>query len=218
MFKSQEEIDGMFVQFVCIQTPRRYTEEEKKEFISSLISEEFFTTTYSTDGLRKDCNILVFHMHRDLDKLAKRTSSIMRTSLGLKSSISDIFTGMIRKSQYSSRIPVEDYAIIGNSRKAKYLVVYPFVKTTDWYLTEFEKRKEMMMEHVRVGHKYKEVKQLLAYSFGIDDQEFIVAYETDDLKIFQDLVMELRGTLARKYTLRDTPIITAIYTEPENLL
>jgi len=218
MFKSQEEIDGMFVQFVCIQTPRKYMEEEKKEFISSLISEEFFTATYSTDGLRKDCNILIFHMHRDLDKLAKRTSSIMRTSLGIRSSISDIFTGMIRKSQYSSRIPVEDYAIIGNSTKAKYLVVYPFVKTTDWYLTEFEKRKEMMMEHVRVGHKYKEVKQLLAYSFGIDDQEFIVAYETDNLKIFQDLVMELRGTLARKYTLRDTPIITAIYTEPENLL
>jgi chlorite dismutase len=218
MFRSQEEIDGMFVQFVCIQTPRKYTEDEKKEFISSLISEEFFTITYSTDGIRKDCNILIFHMHKEFDKLAKRVSSIMRTSLGIRSSISNIFSGIIRKSQYSSRIPVEDYAIIGNTKRKKYLVVYPFVKTSEWYLTEFEKRKEMMMEHVRVGNKYKEVKQLLAYSFGIDDQEFIVAYETDDLKVFQDLVMELRGTLARKFTLRDTPIITAIYTEPENLL
>jgi len=218
MFRSQEEIDGMFVQFVCIQTPRKYTEDEKKEFISSLISEEFFTVTYSTDGIRKDCNILIFHMHRELDKLAKRVSAIMRTSLGIRSSISNIFSGIIRKSQYSSRIPVEDYAIIGNAKRGKYLVVYPFVKTSEWYLTEFEKRKEMMMEHVRVGNKYKEVKQLLAYSFGIDDQEFIVAYETDNLKVFQDLVMELRGTLARKFTLRDTPIITAIYTEPENLL
>ena len=76
----------------------------------------------------------------------------------------------------------------------------------------------MMMEHVKVGRKYGNIKQLLAYSFGIDDQEFIVAYETDDLIEFQDLVMELRETEARRYTLRDTPIITAIRGKPEEII
>ncbi|MGH2456063.1 MAG: chlorite dismutase family protein, partial [Candidatus Limnocylindria bacterium] len=58
---------------------------------------------------------------------------------------------------------------------------------------------------------YPQVRQLLAYSFGLDDQEFVVAYETDDLVAFQDLVRELRETESRRSTLRDTPIITGIH-------
>ena len=50
-----------------------------------------------------------------------------------------------------------------------------------------------MNEHMRVGRGYPSVRQALAYSFGLDDQDFIVAYETDDLAAFGDLVRELRG-------------------------
>jgi chlorite dismutase len=64
---------------------------------------------------------------------------------------------------------------------------------------------------MRVGHRYPQVRQLLAYSFGLDDQEFIVAYETDDLVAFQDLVRELRETESRRATVRDTPIVTGIH-------
>jgi chlorite dismutase len=64
---------------------------------------------------------------------------------------------------------------------------------------------------MKVGHAYQQVRQLLAYSFGLDDQEFIVAYETDELVIFQDLVRDLRETESRRSTVRDTPIITGIH-------
>ncbi len=218
-FKTIDDIEGMFVQFVLIKVPYDYTEEERSEFASRFISEDIFTATYRTAGLRVEGEILLFHMHRDLQLLAERTSSIVReTKLGRRSSITLILTGIIRRSKYGTKTPLDDYAIVGGGERKKYLVVYPFVKTSDWYLADFNERSKMMMEHVKVGRKYPMVKQLLAYSFGIDDQEFIVAYETDDLIAFQDLVMELRETQARKFTSKDTPIITAIYSHPDKLL
>ena len=94
---------------------------------------------------------------------------------------------------------------------SRYLVVYPFVKSVEWYLSPAADRQDVMKGHMRVGHRYPQVRQLLAYSFGLDDQEFIVAYETDDLIAFQDLVRELRETESRRATVRDTPIVTAIH-------
>jgi chlorite dismutase len=95
--------------------------------------------------------------------------------------------------------------------RSRYLVVYPFVKSVEWYLSPLEERKQAMAGHMRIGHRYPQVRQLLAYSFGLDDQEFVVAYETDDLVAFQDLVRDLRETEARRSTVRDTPIVTGIH-------
>ena len=64
---------------------------------------------------------------------------------------------------------------------------------------------------MRIGHAYPQVRQLLAYSFGLDDQDFIVAYETDELVAFQNLVRELRASESRRATVRDTPIITGVH-------
>ena len=66
----------------------------------------------------------------------------------------------------------------------------------------------MMGEHFRIGHKYPNVKIHTTYSYGLDDQEFVLAFETDDLEDFLNLVEDLRFTETRKYTLRDTPIFT----------
>lgn len=92
-----------------------------------------------------------------------------------------------------------------------YLILYPFVKTMDWYLMSREARQGMMNEHIRVGKEYPAIKQLLLYSFGLQNQEFVVVYETDDLTLFSDLVNQLRSTEARRYTERDTPLYTALY-------
>lgn len=92
-----------------------------------------------------------------------------------------------------------------------YLVIYPFVKTADWYLLSRDARQGMMNEHIRLGKQYPQIKQLLLYSFGVQDQEFVVVYETEDLPLFSKLVQELRATDARPYTERDTPLYTAVY-------
>jgi chlorite dismutase len=104
-----------------------------------------------------------------------------------------------------------------SAQRAPYLVLYPFVKTIDWYLLGKDTRQGMMNEHIRVGHQYPEIKQLLLYSFGLQDQEFVVVYETEDLAHFSDLVNELRSTEVRRYTERDTPIYTGVWHTPQQM-
>ena len=72
----------------------------------------------------------------------------------------------------------------------KYFVVYPFIKSREWYLLPFETRKQLMDEHIKVGRKYPEIRLNTTYSFGIGDQDFMLAFETEDLSSFQDLIME----------------------------
>ena len=98
-----------------------------------------------------------------------------------------------------------------------YFVIYPFAKTSDWYLKPKEERQQLMSGHIRLGKTYPAIKQLLLYSFGIQDHEFIVAYEMDDLPLFSDLVQDLRSTEARAYTLLDTPIIAGVHRTPAQL-
>jgi chlorite dismutase len=91
-----------------------------------------------------------------------------------------------------------------------YLFVYPFTKTHEWYQLPFPERQAMMDEHIVLGNKYPSVRIHTTYSFGIDDNEFVLAFETDKPQDFLDLVMEMRGSKARPYTLKDTPIFTCV--------
>jgi chlorite dismutase len=106
--------------------------------------------------------------------------------------------------------PTSQEQSLFSGERSRYLVVYPFTKSTEWYLLGQEARQGVMNEHMRVGHQYPQVRQLLASSFGLDDQDFLVAYETDDLVAFGRLVRELRGTESRRSTVRDTPILAGI--------
>ena len=125
--------------------------------------------------------------------------------------------GFTRPSEYTKTRSTQEIDPFATERKP-YLVIYPFVKTTEWYLMSREARQGMMNEHIRIGKQFPEITQLLLYSFGLQDQEFIVVYETDDLTHFSDLVYELRSSEARRYTLRDTPVFTAIYHSPQETL
>jgi chlorite dismutase len=125
--------------------------------------------------------------------------------------------GYTRPSQYTKTRSTQEIDPFAQQRKP-YLVLYPFVKTTEWYLLGRETRQGMMNEHIRIGKQYEDITQLLLYSFGVQDQEFVVVYETDDLPRFSDLVNELRGVDGRAYTLRDTPLHTAVYHPAEETL
>lgn len=118
--------------------------------------------------------------------------------------------GVTNPSMYSKRKTVSDQAMNPFAEQRKtYLIVYPFTKTADWYLKGRETRQGMMNEHIKVGREWPEITQLLLYSFGLQDDEFTVVYETEKAGDFSDLVYDLRMTEARKYTANDVPIITA---------
>ncbi len=129
----------------------------------------------------------------------------------------DSLWGFTRPSQYTKARSAQEIDPFAETRM-KYLVMYPFAKTAEWYLMSRESRQGMMNEHIRIGKQYEDIKQLLLYSFGLQDQEFVVVYETEDLPRFSDLVNELRDTEARRYTLQDTPVYTAIYHPAEETL
>jgi chlorite dismutase len=129
----------------------------------------------------------------------------------------DSLWGFTRPSQYSKARSKQEIDPFAETRKP-YLVIYPFSKTAAWYLMSHEARQGMMNEHIRIGKQYDDISQLLLYSFGLQDQEFVVVYETDDIARFSDLVNELRDTEARRHTSLDTPVHTAIYHPAEETL
>jgi chlorite dismutase len=124
--------------------------------------------------------------------------------------------GLTRPSPYTKRPSSRTIDPLDGTRRPA-LVIYPFSKTADWYLLDADRRKELMGEHIRVGREYPEVDQLLLYSYGLQDQEFVVVYEMDDLARFSELVGALRATEVRRYTLLDTPVWTALHIPTQRL-
>jgi chlorite dismutase len=168
------------------------------------------TETYSLIGLKPGIDLLVWQLAGSVDALEEESARLLRSGLGRWMIVRENFTGLISDSQYVVRPTTQEQSLFEGDR-ARYLIVYPFTKTTDWYLTSREVRQGSMNEHMRVGHTYPQVRQLLAYSFGLDDQDFVVAYETDELPAFSALVRDLRATESRRSTLRDTPILLGIH-------
>lgn len=117
--------------------------------------------------------------------------------------------GFTRPSPYTGRRGSDREIDAVAGERNPYLVVYPFAKTSDWYLRPEGERRDLMGEHIRVGRSFQEVRQLLLYSFGLQDHEFVVVYETPDLAHFSELVRELRGTEARRFTSLDAPVLVA---------
>jgi chlorite dismutase len=165
---------------------------------------------YSTIGLRAEGDVLLWRMADSIESIEGTAAAQLSAGIGRWLTPSLSMIGLTRPSQYVRRPTAQEQSLFAGDR-SRYLVVYPFVKSTEWYLTDKDERQRIMGGHMRVGHRYPQVRQLLAYSFGLDDQEFIVAYETDDLVAFQDLVRELRETESRRSTVRDTPIVTGIH-------
>ena len=168
------------------------------------------THTYSMIGLQPGADILIWRLAASVEALEEAAAAALRTGLGTWLSVHESLVGLIQPSQYVKSPTGQEQSLFAGDRSA-YLVVYPFTKSTDWYLLGRDARQGIMNEHMRIGHKYPQVRQLLAHSFGLDDQDFIVAYETDDLPGFVELVRELRGSDSRRSTVRDTPILAAVH-------
>jgi len=163
-------------------------------------------------GVRSDCDFMLWQATYDIEDLRALSSKIRRSAMGPYLTESRAFLSMTKRSVYVGKNArgAHDPRLVITPDDRKYLFVYPFVKTRPWYALPLEDRKRMMNEHIRVGLKYPSVSLNTTYSFGLDDQEFVVAFETDQLADFLDLVQELRETEASQYTLRDTPMFTCV--------
>ena len=167
---------------------------------------------YSLMGTRADAEILFWQIAESIEPFQEFAAAVAATRLGAYMNMATSYLSQTKRSIYEIRDnPGEDEErLIIQPSEAKYVFVYPFWKTRPWYKLPFEERQRMMDEHIRVGRKYASVKLNTTYSFGLDDQEFVLAFETDEASDFLDLVQDLRETDASLFTLRDTPLFSCI--------
>jgi chlorite dismutase len=174
---------------------------------------EFLSLTYSTIGTRGDVDMCVWSIGYGVDELNEMRSELLRTPLGGYLNSPHNFLAMTKRSQYQiDRVDESEGEGRGAIRPGgqKYIFIYPFWKTRPWYLLSMGERKRLMDEHIRIGLAYPRVKLNTTYSFGLDDQEFVVAFETNFPEDFLDLVQQLRETEISVYTLKDFPIFSCV--------
>jgi chlorite dismutase len=219
-----------FVNFMFFKVDRSFRREtaevktEAKSEFAGIVRRHtgpMMLLPYSTVGIKPNTDFMFWRIGYDLDPFQQMAADINKSVLGRYLDIPVSYFSMTKHSQY-----VDEHVHEGQEGrrlrivpgKKPFLFVYPFVKTRDWYLLPASERQRIMNEHIAIGHKYPRVKINTTYSFGLDDQDFVVAFEADSAAEFLDLVQELRETESSKYTLRDTPMYTCRRSPVEEIL
>ena len=195
--------------------PAEERREHKREFAAACedFSQDRLLRAFSTVGTRGDADMMLLTQATNLERIHEFHVVLNQSGLMNWCSIPYSFLALTKESEYSdeSRLEVRP-------AKGKYLFVYPFVKTRAWYALPADERWKVMQEHINVGREFPSVDLNTSYSFGLDDQEFVVAFETDEPRDFLDLVQKLRTTESSAYTKRDTPTFTCLTTSVEKAL
>ena len=189
--------------------------EHKREFIAACedFGADHLLQSFSLVGTRADAELMLVAEAENLDRIHEFHVVLAQSGLMKWSSQPFSFLGMRKTSEYS-----DEQRTVPRAFRGKYLFVYPFVKTRAWYALPADERWRIMQEHIRLGREYPSVDLNTSYSFGLDDQEFVVAFDTDDVGAFLDLVQRLRTTEASSFTARDTPSFTCIAASLERSL
>jgi chlorite dismutase len=213
-----------FVKFTFLKVDpawrRRGAEEraqDKREFAAACqeFAEEHFLRTYSLVGTRGDCDLMVRAVAPSVDPIHELHVLFNQSGLLRHAEIAHSYLALTKESVYSDEpTPLEPRP----GSDAKFLIVYPLWKKREWYALPEEERMRIMRGHIEVGRRHGTIDINTAYSFGLDDQEFVVSFNTDDPAEFLDLVQELRGTESSAYTESETPIFTCISASIERAL
>jgi len=206
---------------------RRLPSEERKKGKCELVEvvrsyeHDVLVTPYSLVGIRGDCDFMLWRIGYDPLKLQEMSAQLLATELGKYLATPYSYLSITKRSIYVDKHTHEGQE--GTRLKLvpgqfRYLFIYPFVKSKAWYRLTKHARQGMMDEHIEIGHKYPTVRLNTTYSFGLDDQEFVLAFESDKPEHFVELVMELRHSEATSYTVRDTPTFTCIHRELPEVL
>jgi chlorite dismutase len=200
---------------------RREHKEEALRVLQRWENEDMRILTYSTGGMRAECDFLLWRICYSLDCLNTAHTDLLRTQLGGYLEVAHAFLGMTMRSQYLIGQEHEsNHALRGYIKPGagKYLVIYPFTKTREWYHRPFEDRQRIVHEQIKAAQEFKHVRMNTVYSFGLDDNEFVIALESDHPEEFVDMGMRLREVENSMYLLRDTPRFTALRMSPQEML
>jgi len=183
-------------------------EESAKEVENVILNSGIKFRSYSTLGLRDDADFLFWFAAETVEEIQNVISKLYLTVFGKYIIPSRVYLSCTRPSIYARK--GRTLSFVAGEEARKYVIVYPFTKTREWYLLPNEQRQKMMDQHIDVSEKYPQVILNTTYSFGIDDQDFMLAFECDNLRDFQNLIMDLRQTQVSAYVAVDTPMITCV--------
>jgi chlorite dismutase len=182
-------------------------------------NEDMRILTYSNMGLSADAEFMVWRICYSLDCLSSAHTDFMKTKFGGYVQNTHSFLGMTKRSQYlignEQDHHLHDYIKPGGTR---YLTVYPFTKTREWYLRAFEDRQRIVAEQIKALGEFPRVRMNSVYSYGLDDNEFVIALESDHPEDIVDMGMRLREVENSVFVLKDTPRFTCIKVPPEEML
>ncbi len=181
---------------------------DKEEFLAACedFAQDHSLRAYSTIGTRGDTDLMLLSQSRVLEDIHTFHVVLGQSGLAKWADVPYSYLAMTKVSEYSEELARHEICVSNR----KYLFVYPFEKQREWYTLPLEERRRIMEGHIETGRKYPQISINTAYSFGLDDQEFVVSFEGDEPDEFLELVQELRGTESSAYTLRDTPIFTCV--------
>jgi chlorite dismutase len=157
---------------------------------------------YTLTGVRPDCDFFLWKITSRFEDLGELAAALNGTPLAGWLETPYAYLATTKASQYTQARRARKIVPKGSP----YLVVYPFVKVRPWYSLSPDDRQLAMDEHMRIGAEFPSIYNHTTYSFGIDDQEFMTAFECDEPADFMHLMLTLRETEASRYTERDTPI------------
>ncbi len=181
---------------------------DKREFLAACddFSSDRSLRTYSTIGTRGDTDFVVLSQSPNLEDLHTLHVVLGQSGLAKWAETPHSFLSTTRVSAYSDENARPEICV----SERKYLFLYPMVKKRSWYGLDQDERMRIMKGHIAIGRKYPDISINTTYSYGLDDQEFVVGFEGDDPMEFLDLVQELRYTESSAYTESETPIFTCV--------
>jgi chlorite dismutase len=190
--------------------------QDKREFAAACndFAEDHYLRAYSLVGMRGDCDLMVRTASPNLDAIHELHVVLNQSGLMRWAGIAHSYLAVTKESIYAD----EPQPLAPRPADHRYLIVYPMWKKREWYRLSEDKRMSVMREHIAVARRFTGISTNTAYSFGLDDQEFVVAFDADDPMEFLDLVQELRGTESSAHTESETPIFTCIHTSVERAL
>jgi len=183
-------------------------EESAKEVEIIIRNSGIMFRSYSNLGLRDDTDFLFWFAAKTVEEIQVVIEKLYKTVFGKYIIPSITYLSCTRPSIYSKESKAHGF-VTGNEPK-KHVIVYPFTKTREWYLLPKEKRQEIMDEHIAISKKYPQVVLNTTYSFGIHDEDFLLAFEVDDIRDFQDLIIDLREAQVSRYVKNDIPMIVCV--------
>lgn len=162
---------------------------------------------YNAQGFRPDADLMMWWVSESPDAIQDLLVAIRRTELGSRLELTHAFLGAVRPAEFN---PQHQPAFLRGEDPKKYLCVYPFVRTAEWYLLPPDERARLLREHGELGREFADVLPNTTSAFGITDWEWILAFEADRLERIVDCIRRLRDAEARKYTKEEVPFVIGI--------